>query len=325
MRSDKFQKHLFTFLALCAPRPLNVDIVVSYIMNAHEEFDEADKELIRMRLKRSSLLLFQDEEGCCFLRLHQVVHDAIKTVTKECPESQTDEVVTGVITSFNEFIVAIPPGNERLNTRHIVPHLKALIIVTDKVFLQDNFFQVHDKEISEKFENLGNICKMHCEFEGAKTYFQYSLNSKLQELGPEHVDVATSYENLALIYKDLGDFEQAKEYQQRALDIQLDKLGPEHVNVATNYSNLALIYKDLGDFEQAKEYRQRALAIKADKHWLNKTPNEVNEGLLTEAKNFITKIIFLLDRFYAVFKVYRVGVVLKFKRLNFAGFLITAA
>ena len=265
MRSDKFQKHLFTFLALCAPRPLNVDIAVSYIMNAHEEFDEADKELIRMRLKRSSLLLFQDDEGGCFIRLHQVVHDAIKTVTKECPESQTDEVVSGVITSFNEFIVATPPENERLNTRHIAPHLKALTTVTDKVFLRDNFFQVHGKEISEKCENLGNICQMHCEFKGAKTYFEYSLTFTLQEFGPKHVDVARSYTNLASIYIALGDFEQAKEYQQRALDIQLDKLGPEHVNVATSYTNLASIYIALGDFEQAKEYQQRAVDIQLDK------------------------------------------------------------
>ncbi|CAH3019888.1 unnamed protein product [Porites evermanni] len=265
MRSDKFQKHLFTFLALCAPRPLNVDVVVSYVMNAHEEFDEADKELIRMRLKRSSLLLFEDDEGGCFIRLHQVVHDAIQTVAKECAESQTDEVVSGVITSFNEFIVATPPENERLNTRHIAPHLKALTTVTDKVFLRDNFFQVHGKEISEKCENFGHICQMHCEFEGAKTYFEYSLTFKLQELGPKHVDVATSYTNLASIYIALGDFEQAKEYQQRALDIQLDKLGPEHVDVATSYTNLASIYKKLGDFQQAKEYQQCAFDIQLDK------------------------------------------------------------
>ena len=264
MRSDKVQKHLFTFLALCAPRPLNMDMAVSYIMNAHEEFDEADKELIRMRLKRSSLLLFQDDEGGCFIRLHQVVHDAIKTVAKEYTESQTDEVVSGVITAFNEFIVATPPENERRNTRHIAPHLKALIMVTDKVFLRDSFIQVHT-DISEKCENLGNICKMHCEFRGAKKYFEYSLTFKLQELGPEHVNVATDYNNLAMIYQDLGDFEQAKEYQQRALDILLDKHGPEHVNVATSYNNLASIYQHFGDFEQAKEYQQRALDIDLDK------------------------------------------------------------
>ena len=265
MRSDKFQKHLFTFLALCAPRPLNVDIVVSYIMNTHEEFDEADKELIRMRLKRSSLLLFQDDEGGCFIRLHQVVHDTIKTVAKECPESQTNEVISGVITSFNEFICATPPENKRQNTRHIAPHLKALTMVTDKVFLQDNFFEVHEADIFEKCKNLGNICEMHGEFEGAKTYFEYSLSFKLQVLGPEHVDVATIYSDLAWIYMELGDFGQAKEYEKRALEIKLDKLDLECVDVAASYNALALIYVELGDFEQAKEYQQRALVIQLDK------------------------------------------------------------
>ena len=148
---------------------------------------------------------------------------------------------------------------------------------------------------------------------------------ELDKLGPEHVNVARSYNNLASIYQDLGDLDQAKEYQQRALVIELDKLGPKHVNVARSYNNLASIYKDLGDLEQAKEYKELALAIKADKHWLNKTRNKVNEGLLTDAKSFIMEIIFLLDRFYAVCKVYRVGVVLKFKRLNLAGFFFTAA
>ena len=265
MRSDKFHKHLFTFVALCAPQPLNVDIAVNYIMNVHEEFDEADKELIRKRLKRSSLLLFQDDKGSCFIRLHQVVHDAIKTVTKECPESQTEEVISGVITSFNEFIGMIPLENKRLNTRHITPHLKALSVVTDKVFLRDSFFQVHDKGIFEKCKNLGNICKMHGEFKGAKTYFEYSLTFKLQELGLEHVDVATSYNDLAWIYMELGDFEQAKEYEECALEIKLDKLDPEHADVAASYNTLAVIYKNLGDFEQASEYQERDLVIKLNK------------------------------------------------------------
>ena len=293
MRSDKVQKHLFTFLALCAPRPLNMDIAVGYIMNAYEEFDEADKESIRMRLKRSSLLLFQEDEGGCFIRVHQVVDDAIKTVAKEYAESQTNEVVSGVITSFNEFIVATPPENKRLNTKHIAPHLKALTMVTDEVFLRDNFFQVHDKEISNKCENLGNICQMHCEVEEAKTNFQYSLTFKRRELGPEHVDVAVNYNHLALIYENFGDFEQAKEYQQRALDIEMDKLDPEHVDVARSYNDLTLIYRDLGDFEQAKQYQQRALDNKMDKlgpehvhvstrynylSWNNQQAKEYHEG-----------------------------------------------
>ena len=49
--------------------------------------------------------------------------------------------------------------------------------------------------------------------------------------------------------------------------------------------------------------------MKADKHQLDKTPNKVHEGQLTDAINYIMGIIFLLVSFYAVIKVYRVGVV----------------
>ncbi|CAH3046456.1 unnamed protein product, partial [Porites evermanni] len=265
MRSDKLVKHLFTLLSLCAPEQLKVDVAISYITNVHEDFDEADKELIRMSLKRCSLLLFQDDQGGDFIRVHQVVHDAIKMMMSTRPDSKTPQVVNGVITTFNNFIDAVPPMKKRLDTMHIVPHLKVLTMVTDKVFVKENMFQINDKDIARKCEGLGNICQMHCEFHVAKIYLEYSLTIELEKLGPEHVDVATSYQNLALIYQALGDFEHARVYQQRALEIQLDKLGPGHVNVATSYFILASIYQDLGDFEQAKEYQQRALEIELER------------------------------------------------------------
>ena len=265
MRSDKLVKHLFTLLSLCAPEQLKVDVAISYITNVHEDFDEADKELIRMSLKRCSLLLFQDDQGGDFIRVHQVVHDAIKMMMSTRPDSKTPQVVNGVITTFNNFIDAVPPMKKRLDTMHIVPHLKVLTMVTDKVFVKENMFQINDKDIARKCEGLGNICQMHCEFHVAKIYLEYSLTIELEKLGPEHVDVATSYQNLALIYQALGYFEHARVYQQRALEIQLDKLGPGHVNVATSYFILASIYQDLGDFEQAKEYQQRALEIELER------------------------------------------------------------
>ena len=265
LRSNKLVKHLFTLLSLCAPQQLNMDVAISYIQNVQKEFDEVDKELIRMNLRRCSLLLFQDDQGGDFIRVHQVVHDAIKMMISTCPDSQTPQVVNDVITTFNNFIDAVPPMKRRLDTMHIVPHLKVLTMVTDKVFVKENMFQINDKDIAKKCENLANTCEMHCEFQVAKTYLEYSLTINLGKLGPEHIDVATSYFNLASIYQDLGDFEEAKEYQKRALEIDLDKLGPEHVNVATSYKNLASIYRHLGDFEQAKEYQQRALEIQLDK------------------------------------------------------------
>ena len=265
MRSDELVKQIFTLLSICAPQQLHMNVAISYTINVHKDFHEAERELIRMRLRRCSLLLFEGDHGCYFIRVHQIVHDAIKTILSNYPESQTPQVVSSVITSFNEFISAVPQVNRRLDTMHIVPHLKALTMATKQIFVRENLFQVHDKGISKKCENLAKICEMHCEFNWAKTYLNHSLTTKLEEVGPKHVDVAKIYNNLALIYKDLGDFMQAKEYHQLAIEIKLEKLGPEHLDVATSYNNLALIYQDLGEIEQAKEYQHRALAIQLEK------------------------------------------------------------
>ena len=77
--SDKVVNHLFSLLSVCAPKPLSLDIGVNYIKTVDEDSKDIDKELICMRLKRCSLLLFDENENGCFIRVHQVVHDAIQT------------------------------------------------------------------------------------------------------------------------------------------------------------------------------------------------------------------------------------------------------
>ena len=268
--SDKVIDHTFNFLSLCAPQPLSLDIVINYILNVDKDVE--DKELICMRIKRCSLLLFEEDESGVYIRVHQVVHDAIKTAVKDLTESQHLAAVNGAITSFCQFVDDIPPENRsNLDTIFIVPHLKSLIISIEYVFSQERMFQVVHKSMSEnfytpdKFENLGDICCEHCEFYMAKKYHEHSLAVKMNKFGPEHVNVATSYYNLGSIHQDLGDLEQAKEYYDRALTIALKKLGPEHVNVATFYCSLGSIHQDLGDLEQAKEYHERALTIELKK------------------------------------------------------------
>ncbi|CAH3183947.1 unnamed protein product [Porites lobata] len=266
VKSDKFFEHLFRFLSLCAPQPLNVDIAVSYLINVLEHDDKEDKEHIRRRFRRCSLLLLEeDEDSCYYIRVHQVVHDAMKWVMSDCKENQTIKVVSEAVTSFNKFIVTIPHENRTMDTMYIIPHVRALIIPINTVIRTENMSQVHVQDISEKLWNLGDICKMHCEFNVAKTYLKKFLAFRIRLLGDQNVNVASGYNNLALIHQDLGDLEQAKEYHQRGLAIQLKKLGAEHVSVATSYGNLASIHQDLGDLEQAKEYQQRGLAIELKK------------------------------------------------------------
>ena len=262
VKSDKFFEHLFRFLSLCAPQPLNVDIAVSYLINVLEHDDKEDKEHIRRRFRRCSLLLLEeDEDSCYYIRVHQVVHDAMKWVMSDCTENQTMKVVSEAVTSFNKFIVTIPHENRTLDTMHIIPHVSALIVPIDTVITTEEMSQVHVQDISETLSNLGNICKMHCEFNVAKTYFKNSLDIRIRLLGDQNVDVASGYNDLALIHQDLGDLKQAKEYQQRGLEIEHKKLGAEHVSVAISCSNLALIHKDLRELRKAEEYQKRGLDI----------------------------------------------------------------
>ena len=301
INSNETLKHLFNFFSQCAPQPLNLSIAIDYIKRVHE----MDNDQISLRIRRCSLLLLEDYENSIFIRVHQVVYDAVKSLLTDYKESQQSEVINRAIEVFNQFLVDISLSEiEALDTIHIVPHLKVL---SHNVFKEENLCRVYDESILKAFANFGQTCRAHCEFNVAKrcfkrlvavemrelgaehvnvagTYndlgdihydlsdfqlakecYQHALAIRLKNLGAEHVDVATTYDNLGSIHSQLGDFEQAKEYHQRALAIYLEKLGTEHVDVATTYNNLGEIHRQLGNFEQAKEYHQRALAIDLEK------------------------------------------------------------
>ena len=264
VKSDKFVKDLFSLLSICAQQPLNVNVAINYIAKANEHFDEEDKDLIHMTFRRCSLLLLEEQKDGTFIRVHQVVHDAIKSVMSGYQGSQTSEIVSAAVASFNQFIVEIPPENRRLDTMNIIPHIDSLHIVIDQCLSTERLFQVQG--IAEKFKNLGEICRIHCEFVVGKKYVEHCLAIQQRLLGVNHVDVAASYTALSAIYKDLWDLEKAKECQQKALEIQIEKLGGEHVTVAKSYSNLAVIFMKLDDLAQAEEYQQRARAIEIKKH-----------------------------------------------------------
>ncbi|KAM7442603.1 hypothetical protein ABFA07_008534 [Porites harrisoni] len=56
MDSDEIMKHAFTFLAFCAPEPLRLDVLTTYVVNADGELDEED---IGIQIQGSSLLLIE--------------------------------------------------------------------------------------------------------------------------------------------------------------------------------------------------------------------------------------------------------------------------
>ena len=72
--SNGIMKHAFTFLALCAPEPVRLHLLTTYVVNADGELDEEE---IGIQIQGSSLLLIEGENDVN-IRLHNVVHDIVE-------------------------------------------------------------------------------------------------------------------------------------------------------------------------------------------------------------------------------------------------------
>ena len=274
--SNRIMRHTLTFLAFCAPEPVRLHLLITYVVNADGELDEEE---ISIQIQGSSLLLIDNEDDVN-IRLHNVVHNIVKSLVKE--QMQADEhvrVVCVAVESFSKYISETIPKilqseDSVCESRHVVPHLKTLtaeinifLFSTAKFgFVKITFeyfsITVHD------FYALGRVCYLHNEYPSAVDYFNVALKlseHRKNETVFDEVEEADINHIMACTYESMGDYQQAKEYYERALSIQLNKLGSDHVDVASTYHNMGTLHKDLGDHQQAKEYYERALSIQLNK------------------------------------------------------------
>ena len=277
MDSDEIMKHAFTFLAFCAPEPLRLDVLTTYLVNADGVLDEED---IGIQIQGSSLLLIEKYDDIN-IRLHKVVHDIVKRLVKDQMEANEHARVACIVMGscsqyIHEAISEILRGEDSVcGSRHIVPHLKTLavgitnIISTEEQFglIKNTIPNIHNS--IDNFEVLAHVCYLHSEYVSAMKYFSVALKlieDNTTRTGPDHAQrVARFYNNMGLLHRLLGDYQQAKEYYERTLSIRLNKVGPDHVDVAHTYHIMGTLYRHMGDHRQAKEYYLRALSIKLNK------------------------------------------------------------
>ena len=179
--SNGIMKHAFTFLALCAPEPVRLHLLTTYVVNADGELDEEE---IGIQIQGSSLLLI-DKEDDVNIRLHNVVHNIVKSLVKE--QMQADEhvrVVCVAVESFSKYInEAIPKilqsADSVSESRHIVPHLKTLAAEIKNVFFSTEKFSKTTFEdlciTVYDFHVLGHVCNLHGEYLSAMDYFNVAL------------------------------------------------------------------------------------------------------------------------------------------------------
>ncbi|XP_068752126.1 uncharacterized protein [Montipora capricornis] len=275
MSSDKVLNQAFSFISLCSQQPLNLDLVIKYILNVENESDRsgldesADKDIIGLRIRKSSLLLVKEDESGVYIQVHQIVRNVTQTRIKKYSKAQYFQIIHWGITSFNQFIDEndLDEEDSISNSFQLVPHFKCLITEIESVL---NVADLSEVNLSVKhypiyFGKFSNICANHCEFNSAKTICNIAL--KLIQQGGVFCEgvFAAVYNELGHIHHRMGDLEQAKEYHDRALAIRIEKLGSQHIDVASSYNNIATLLRDQGDLEQAKEYLDRALAIRIEK------------------------------------------------------------
>ena len=277
MDSNEIMKHAFTFLAFCAPEPVRLNLLTTYVVNADGELDEEE---IGIQIQGSSLLLIEGENDVS-IRLHNVVHDIVEHLVKDQMQSvEHVRVVCFAVETCSQYIDDVIPEifqtEDSVSLSHIVPHLKTLSVeiknisfsvdksgFTRKITIQDlNSFLDH-------FEILGRECYLHSDYRSAMVFFNAALklieDNTTTTTGLDNFDVTYIYHWLGVIHKAIGDHHQAKEYYERALSIQLNKLGPDHVDVAKTYHNMGNLHHHLSDHQQVKQYYERALSIRLKK------------------------------------------------------------
>ena len=168
--SNRIMKHAFTFLAFCAPEPVRLHLLTTYVANADGELDEEE---IGVQIQGSSLLLI-DKEADVNIRLHNVVYNIVKKLVKE--QMKADEhvrVVCVEVESFskyiNEAITKIMQSADSVpESRHIVPHLKTLAVeIKNGFFSTLKFIKTSFEDLCitvHEFHVIGRVCHLHSEY-----------------------------------------------------------------------------------------------------------------------------------------------------------------
>ena len=97
--------------------------------------------------------------------------------------------------------------------------------------ISQEFRKLH---IAEIYFFFANTSRYYGSFNIAIEYYQQELEIRKEQLGPNHIYVATSYNNLGLVYWKTGDLEKAKEYHQSSLEIvcfQITELMNSNQNI----------------------------------------------------------------------------------------------
>jgi tetratricopeptide (TPR) repeat protein len=274
--SDFILKHTFNFFSLISFESLPLDLIVQYIQQQDNDLDVED---ISLAIKHCSLFLpVENKEND--IRLHRVVHDAIKSVFPSSVESP-----------FYHVVKTLYYFKEREDQIKLIPHLKAFHTGIKNIFPEhDALYSISTNfektEISDIYLFFGRILRYYCDFELSKE-FQNS-NVQIWNCSKDEIRVSDIYAELGLLHKELGEVTEAKHFQDLALEIRKEKLGQHHIKVADSYRNLGRVCYVSRELKKAEDYYEQALEIQ-------KEQLDANHVDIAETYNKLGELFFLTN------------------------------
>ena len=267
----------FTFLSLCGSESIPLEIVVS-LVKAHIKGQIAE-EMIKTKILKSSLILSSSGDmSHKYLRLHNTVHDVLKTVEIfDLNSAQKYHCISTAIMIFESRLKVLPQFAKvprgYLLLRKLASHSKilcniALSTVSSTRGLLGNLSPfVNPHKVVSWLSVTAYACLTISDLSKAKSFsncacdlLQYTaINSTEGKVLKSFV-----FNVHGIVLCELCELKSALFYLQEALNIRRNVYGENHVKVADSYNNLGVVCNSIGQHNQAKEFHERALVIRTN-------------------------------------------------------------
>ena len=277
-------KETFNLFSLISFESLPIDIIIKYIQQLHQNVEQEE---IYLTIKHCSLFLLKENETD--VRMHRVFHEVTEILRERgsvydaakalyCFKDRDDETkILPHLKSFNAVSKLLfkqhlsDPYSSVLNNHEgaeMLFYFGKTLSENYQLKLAVEFLHVSlqisinlERDLVNVYLELGKAHYLLGEYTKSEDYRQRAIETQINLLGPNHIDVAVSYNNLGNVYEAMGELERAKDYHQRAMHIKINALGANHIDVATSYNNLGMVYKAMGVLKHAKDCHQRAIDI----------------------------------------------------------------
>ena len=267
--TDEVLRNAFSFLSLCANDDIPLKTVLKFVKAQVKDQIEV---LMKAKIVRSSLSLVHSEEGGegTYLRLHKVVHEALKrgeiANLKSC---ESDRTMAEALKIFKSQLKE--NGKSYAFSKKLTPHCESLLkqMTSDFSLDQNTFLErftpfVDLDTVIDWLHTLAWVCLKSSYFSFSKIVVNlaYDLMGNLDDTSEGALTRKGKLLDVrGQVFNRLGEYDLAKELHEKALMIRKRVFGDNHGEVASSYKNLASVYYSLGDYIPAKELHEKALMI----------------------------------------------------------------